>query len=264
MIVGTEAEPLRRGLASTADLVDEINVASTAGQAEVAAVAREFRAKVADFPWCDDFSAARNASRAMATGEWIFWLDADESLDALNRCKLQELFTSLPEANAAFVMKQRSPPAPGSPTATSVDHVRLFRNRPQHRWRYRVHEQILPALHATEVYVHWTPIVISHSGYEDSALRRRQLERNFGLLLLDHAQYPDEPFICFNLGWAYCDLGRPCGIRWRWSIATRAAGPRPKSNGVPRWPSSPALPQRRWPWRNYSWRKAAGTSCWES
>jgi hypothetical protein len=31
-----------------------------------------------------------------------------------------------------------------------VDHVRLFRNHPKIRWRYRVHEQILPAIREQE------------------------------------------------------------------------------------------------------------------
>src|SRR5262249_49925826 len=113
-----------------------------------------------------------------ATGEWILWLDTDEYLNQTNRGKLQALVASLPDANAAFVMKQRSPPAPGSRAATSVDHVRLFRNRPEHRWSYRVPQQILPALHRTGATVHWTDVVIDHSGYEDPALKRRKAEQN--------------------------------------------------------------------------------------
>lgn len=27
-----------------------------------------------------------------------------------------------------------------------MDHIRLFRNHPQLRWKYRVHEQIIPGL----------------------------------------------------------------------------------------------------------------------
>ena len=34
---------------------------------------------------------------------------------------------------------------PGA-AGTAVDHVRLFRLHTAHRWTYRVHEQILPAL----------------------------------------------------------------------------------------------------------------------
>jgi hypothetical protein len=37
-------------------------------------------------------------------------------------------------------------PDPVSGATTVVDHIRLFRNNPAVRWRYRVHEQILPAV----------------------------------------------------------------------------------------------------------------------
>ncbi len=209
LIVRNEAEVLRTCLASAADLVSEIILADTGSQDDTVAVATRFGAKVVPFPWRDDFAAARNESLRHATGEWIFWLDADERLDDSNRRRAQALFASLPDANVAYVMKQRSPPAPGSRTATSVDQVRLFRNRPEHRWSYRVHEQILPALHRTGATTQWTDIVIDHSGYEDPALKSRKAERNLRLLLLDHAEHPDEPFILFNLGWAYMEVGRP-------------------------------------------------------
>ena len=39
-------------------------------------------AKVHDFPWCDDFAAARNQWHNYATGDWVFWMDADDRLDA--------------------------------------------------------------------------------------------------------------------------------------------------------------------------------------
>ncbi len=51
--------------------------------------------------------------------------------------------------------------------------------------------------------------MLEHTGYRDHALRRRKLERNLRLLHLDHADHPDEPFLLFNLGWSYLDLGRP-------------------------------------------------------
>src|SRR4030081_1846297 len=65
--------------------------------------------------------AARNESLCHASGDWVFWLDADEYLDETNRQKLAALAAALPEANVAYVMKQRSHAAAG-PAATSVDH----------------------------------------------------------------------------------------------------------------------------------------------
>jgi len=63
-------------------------------------------------------------------------------------------------------------------TDTEVDHVRLFRNHPQLRYSYRVHEQILPGVKQLGSDIRWTDIVIHHVGYQDPALRARPaLER---------------------------------------------------------------------------------------
>lgn len=89
-----------------------------------------------------------------------------------------------------------------------MDHVRLFRNDPGVRWEYRVHEQILPSLRRRGADVRWSDVVIQHIGYQDSALRRRKLERDGRILRLENAQKPDDPFILFNLGSIAQELGR--------------------------------------------------------
>jgi tetratricopeptide (TPR) repeat protein len=153
-------------------------------------------------------------------------MDADERLDEENRAKMKALFESLPcsetaterngdAGNVAYVMKclcvESSfgrQPTPNSRHGTVVDHVRLFRNRPEHRWKYRVHEQILPALKTTGTEIYWTDIVIHHVGYQEPALTRCKLERNLRILHLDHAEHSEDPYILFNLGWAYLELGK--------------------------------------------------------
>jgi tetratricopeptide (TPR) repeat protein len=91
---------------------------------------------------------------------------------------------------------------------TEVDHVRLFRNRPDLRWDYRVHEQILPAVRDTRGEVRWADVVVRHVGYTDPPLRRRKLERDLRLLRLEDAERPEHPFVLFNLGLVSQELGR--------------------------------------------------------
>ena len=79
-------------------------------------IALQRGAKVFYFPWIDSFSAARNACLEHATGEWIFWLDADDRLDEPTRDKLRRLFATLPAANVAYSMKCRCLPNPVSGT----------------------------------------------------------------------------------------------------------------------------------------------------
>src|SRR5262249_30962404 len=80
MIVRDEEANLPRCLRSAADLVDEMVVVDTGSADGTREFARRLGARVVDFAWVDSFAAARNASLDHATGEWIFWLDADEYL----------------------------------------------------------------------------------------------------------------------------------------------------------------------------------------
>jgi len=82
---------------------------------------------------------------------------------------------------------------------TVVDHVRLFRNWPDIRWKYRVHEQILPALRATAPKSSSTDIVI-HTPVMWTRLHSAKLERNLRLLHLDHVDQSRRPYILFHLG----------------------------------------------------------------
>ena len=209
MIVKNEAADLGRCLASAADLVDEIVVVDTGSTDETAAIASRFGARVFSFPWVDSFAAARNESLRHARGDWIFWLDADEMLDAENRRRFRALASDLKDdQNAAYVMAQRSPAAPGSKAAVVADQVRLFRRLPDARWSYRIHEQILPALRRTGVDLRRSDVVIQHAGYEDADLRGRKLDRDLRLLLMENDEHPDDPFTLFNIGSLYHETGR--------------------------------------------------------
>ena len=208
MIVKDEEANLPECLASAADLVDEVVVVDTGSADRTKEVAARFHARVFDFPWMDDFAAARNEGLKHATGDWAFWLDADDRLDGDNRARLKALIDGLRDENAAYVMKCLCLPDPETRTATVVDHVRLFRNDPALRREYRVHEQILPSLRRGGGDVGWSDVVVRHVGYQDPALRRRKLERDGRILRLEHADKPDDPFILFNLGSIAHELGR--------------------------------------------------------
>src|SRR4029450_5445578 len=71
-------------LRSVADLVDEIIIVDTGSTDRTKEVAKQFGAQVFDFPWIDNFAAARNESLSHATCPWILWLDADDRIDEAN------------------------------------------------------------------------------------------------------------------------------------------------------------------------------------
>ena len=198
MIVKNEAERLSACLGSIADLVDEMVVVDTGSTDATAEVAARLGAKIHSFAWVDSFAAARNETLRHAQGDWVLWLDGDETLDEQNRRKLRSLLLpGLKDSEiACYVMRQRSPARAFGIAAVVADQVRLFRRLPEVRWSYRVHEQILPSLRRLGAGLRQSDIVIQHSGHEDPGLRLRKLERDLRLLLLeqDEERLPDDPF----------------------------------------------------------------------
>jgi tetratricopeptide (TPR) repeat protein len=207
LIVKNEEENLPACLASAADLVDEVVVVDTGSTDRTREVAARHGARVSTFPWVDSFAAARNESLRQATGQWIFWLDADDRIDEANRRRLRDLIANLGDKNAAYIMRCECS-VPGQSGATVLDHIRLFRNHPDARWKYRIHEQILPALEELQYSIRRADVAIRHLGYQEAALQGPKAQRNLRLLLLEDAEHPNDAFVLFNLGVTTQELGQ--------------------------------------------------------
>ncbi len=202
MIVRDEQENLPHCLGSVPGLFDEIVVVDTGLTDRTREIAREFGRGCLTSSRVDDFAAARNAALARATGDYAFWLDADDVIDPPQREKIEAILSQLKVGDeAAYVVRCRCDPGQdGSGGDTVVDHIRLFPLREELRWTYRVHEQILPALRRAKFPVRWTDITVRHTGYTDPALRERKLQRDSRILESELAERPGDPFVLFNLG----------------------------------------------------------------
>jgi tetratricopeptide (TPR) repeat protein len=89
---------------------------------------------------------------------------------------------------------------------TVVDHVKLFRHRPDLRFDGRIHEQILPAIRAAGGEVAWTDLYVVHSGSDHSReAQDKKRDRDLRILKLELAERPQHPFTLFNLGMTYLD-----------------------------------------------------------
>src|SRR6266851_2612609 len=106
MIVRDEENNIPHALESARGLFDEIIVVDTGSTDRTIEIARSFGARVFDFVWVDHFAAARNAALARATGDYAFWLDADDLVDPPERKKLTALFDRLKASDqTAFVVR---------------------------------------------------------------------------------------------------------------------------------------------------------------
>jgi GT2 family glycosyltransferase/tetratricopeptide (TPR) repeat protein len=206
MIVRDNARTLAACLESIRPWVDEMVIVDTGSQDETPRIVESFGARLYHFPWPDSFSIARNESLRHAQGEWLFWMDSDDTITPECGRKLRGLVDREPPADVfGYVMQVHCPGIDEHgepvPDMTVVDHVKLFRNRPDLRFDGRIHEQVLPAIRAAGGEVAWTDIYVIHSGSDQSAAAQAvKRQRDLRLLELELANRPEHPFTLFNLG----------------------------------------------------------------
>ncbi len=208
MIVRDEEAVLDRCLASVRGHVDELVVVDTGSTDGTVAIARAHGARIVEFAWNDSFADARNAGLAVATGEWILFLDADEVLVAEDAPRLREL-TRRSWREAFLLTITNFIGGRDSGTAVVHDTQRLFRNRPEHRFTGRIHESIAAALPAdAPERVELGAVRVEHYGYlaqvRDAKGKSR---RNLELLERQARDGDDTPFLHYNLGSEHAALG---------------------------------------------------------
>ncbi|WP_227255103.1 glycosyltransferase [Frigoriglobus tundricola] len=213
LIVRDNAKTIGPCLESLRPWVDELVVVDTGSTDDTPRLAAALGARVFHFPWVDDFSAARNESVRHARGEWVFWMDSDDVIDAANGRALRTLADGPhPDTVFGYVVRVHcTGPDPAlTDDVTVVDHVKLFRNRPDLRFEHRIHEQIIPAIRRAGGGVAWTDLFVVHAGYDHSPEgQARKKERDLRILHRELAEKPGHPFTLFNLGMTYADVGEP-------------------------------------------------------
>lgn len=215
LIVKNEATLLSRCLESIGSFVDEIIVVDTGSTDNTVEIAHRYGAQIYHFVWTDDFSAARNESLRHARGEWILYIDADEVIDAVNAAKIREIINR--KDIMAVTIRQCIPqPADNIATAFYSEYCRLFRFHPDIRFEGVVHEQILPAIERLGGRILRTDIVLHHWAYAaNDEKKQRRAERNLRYLLDELKKMKGDPFIHFNLGMTYKELGqRDAAVRF--------------------------------------------------
>lgn len=91
MIVKNEEKNIRRALSWGKDIMCEQIVVDTGSSDRTVEIAREMGAKIFSFPWINDFAAAKNFAIDQAKGDWIAFLDADESFTPEDAAKIPEI-----------------------------------------------------------------------------------------------------------------------------------------------------------------------------
>lgn len=208
LIVKNEAVLLPHCLESLRPFVDEIVVVDTGSDDDTVEIAHRYGARVHHFPWVGDFAAARNESLRHAKGDWILYIDADEVVDAGNAARIRQAIGQ--KDIFGITVRQCIPQqAENIVTAFYSEYCRIFRRHPDIRFEGVIHEQILPSIERLDGTVLRTDIVIHHWAYAATGeKKRRRAERNLTCLLIEAKRATDDPFIYFNLGMTYRELGQ--------------------------------------------------------
>lgn len=207
MIVRNEAENLPSCLAPIQSVVDEIVLVDTGSSDDTKEVGRALGARVFEFPWDDDFSAARNESIRHARGDYILWLDADDRVDATEVEKLRALKGRFPRAKShAYYLTIHNQSAVDGETL--FRQLRIFPNLPGVRFQGKIHEQVYYTLRPKGVTFVNTDIGIRHIGYHDASSVVRKSERNLKILMKELEADPGNPILRYHAARTLSGIGR--------------------------------------------------------
>ena len=215
MIVKNEEKNIRRALSWGRELMCEQIVVDTGSTDKTVEIAMEMGAKVYQFVWCDDFSAAKNYAIEQATGDWIAFLDADEYFDEKSAAKL---FSKIEEAEAKtsagrpmYVIRARLVDVKeGGKTGVLAHQDRIFRNDPHIRYVNKIHEKLCFAGTGDCSYLDArAELLIIHTGYTKAAFEETgKLERNLQMLKKKLADEPDNVETLAYMGDSYMAEGQ--------------------------------------------------------
>lgn len=175
MIFKNEIRCLERCLKSLESLRKmipcEVVMADTGSTDGSREIAEKYADIVFDFPWVDDFAAARNAVIDRSSGEWYLSLDADEWLDTdSNVERLASALRHPKKDHYLICLKMRNFQ---KPNVTNDDYSEFYALRIAHngmgiRYEGRIHEWLNRPKALTESgnnHVWLLNVVIYHDGY---------------------------------------------------------------------------------------------------
>ncbi|HPL97714.1 MAG TPA: glycosyltransferase, partial [Smithellaceae bacterium] len=207
MIVKNEERHLAHCLKSVRDIVDEMIIVDTGSTDKTKDIAEIFGAKVFDFPWTGDFSAARNESLAHATGEWVFIMDADEVISPLDYNEFKALVRKKTKKQVAYSIVTRNytkivsiigwqenkgeyPEEAGAGWAPS-HKVRLAPRTKGVFFTNPVHELLEPSLKEQKISVYQAKTIVHHYGMLDTVKEQQKGEDYYLLGKIKYESNPD-------------------------------------------------------------------------
>ncbi|MCX6344982.1 MAG: tetratricopeptide repeat protein [Armatimonadetes bacterium] len=200
MIVRDEEAFLADCLKSVKGLVSEIIIVDTGSKDRTIEIAKSSGANLQSFKWNGSYSDARNHALKFATGDWILSLDADERLD---KNSISLLIEALKSASAdAYDLTICNYLTEGQHPEVEISTAcRLFRNRPQYRFKGKVHEQIGQSIIDANGKTERCQAAIYHHGYKPQIAEQRKKHAKYVALLRKEVETnPNDFYFLHHLG----------------------------------------------------------------
>ena len=163
-------EPLRRAVSS------ELIIADTGSTDRTMEIAEKYADTLFQIPWNGDFGAARNETLDRAQGEWFFYIDADEVLDADCEALIHLLQSEEAKKYQTISMIRYEYADSTRKEFTTTYYMRIHRRIPGNRFARKIHETLIAYSPIVQL-----PTLVHHSGYQKEVFREKQL-RNRPLL----------------------------------------------------------------------------------
>lgn len=157
MIVKNEEDVLGRVLEQMQHIADEIIIVDTGSTDRTKEIARQFTEQIYDYPWQQDFAAARNFACSKARMDYWMWLDADDVIRPDQQKQLLALKAALSPDTDIVMMKYLTGFDQNEKNTFFYYRERLIKNQGHFIWQGKVHEAITPSGH-----VIYSPIEIEH------------------------------------------------------------------------------------------------------
>lgn len=201
IITRNESENLKECLVRLSKYAVEIVLVDTGSEDDSVSVAKEYTDNVYYFPWCDDFSAARNFAVQKAHCDMIMMLDSDEFIERWDMDEFERLINSHKgQVGRIHLCNEYMADSMGMLNNELVS--RVF-DRRYFMYEGIIHEQIVSR--DGELYETYpVPIYINHSGYSGGAKERQEkAERNLRLLFQALSENEEDPYLLFQIGKSY-------------------------------------------------------------
>lgn len=205
MIVKNEERNIEKALSWGEGVVYEQIVVDTGSTDRTVELAKKMGAKVFHYPWKDDFAAAKNYALQQASGNWIAFLDADEFFSKEDAKRLLEILEKIHPQKSIMVVRTTMMHLETSNNVKATDvHDRIFRNRPNLRYQFRIHEQLdYKGQDNITLFDARNELTIWHTGYGQEVDWEEKGNRNARLLEAEIKEKPKEPILYMYLGDSY-------------------------------------------------------------